>query len=410
MNKNRDLTEKPRFLRAGPARGVEKDAVDRKGGIYGAGIIRKAAIVTRGEALGHGVWLDAEFLQQTAEGINASAKGVKGRFTHPGLSSDGLGSFLGRAMDAEIDGDVVRADIHFSKTAHNTPDGDLAGYVMDRAEEDAETFGTSIVYQPDYGAEDLFEAQHEDEDGRFQSPDPDNGKNYPHARLAELRAADVVDDPAANPSGLFHRQEVAHEADALVAYAVGMGPTPATCRSFDVDPDRIKSFVARFLDAHGLEIKPKKTEAPMAEEKEPTPEEKPAETAPETKPAEEAKPEEEEATPAEPAAEKPAQQSAADPREECKRFVAAFGAEKGGQWYAEGLSFEAAQEQYVEGLKAENEQLRQKLASINRGEAEPANFRTGEKDEKQQGATESHPGLTPAQAAYAASLKKAGDN
>ncbi len=254
------LKTKPTRFRANPARGVEsQDAVDPTGGDNGAGIIRGAAIVTRGEAISHGYWLDATFLKQVANGINTgkggNKAGVKMRFTHPSLSGDGLGKYLGRAKNAVIDGDVVRADLHFSETAHEAPDGDLAAYVMKLADDDPGAFGTSIVYDPDYGAEDKFEAQHEDEKGRFSSPDPDNTDDLIHARVHQLLGADVVDEPAANPDGLFHReQEIAQEADALFAYAAGLSSQAPTTVHLGLDADRVSGFVNRFLERHGLEI------------------------------------------------------------------------------------------------------------------------------------------------------------
>ena len=46
------------------------------------------------EALGHGMMIDEVTLDQVVAYGNVLAKGVKCRFTHPGLSSDGLGSLL----------------------------------------------------------------------------------------------------------------------------------------------------------------------------------------------------------------------------------------------------------------------------------------------------------------------------
>ena len=110
-----------------PARGINADGekpIEREGGDQRAGLIRGMAVVTRGEALGHGHWCDEDFLSQVAAAINASDHGAKARFTHPGLSGDGLGRFLGRAKTATVDEDLVRGDLHFSKSAHKTPDGD----------------------------------------------------------------------------------------------------------------------------------------------------------------------------------------------------------------------------------------------------------------------------------------------
>ena len=222
------LQQPSEFYRSGVVRGLRQAQVSpivRDGGEFGAGLIKGAAAITRGEALGHEMWIDRTMLEQTRDAINSADKGIKSRFTHPSLSGDGLGKALGRYRNAEIQGDIVYADLHVFQSAHETPDGDLADYVMGLAEEDPEAFGNSISFRPDFGAEEEFQGKHSDEDGRFQSPDSDNKKNLPHARLAELRAVDAVDSPAANPNGLFHRgDEIVAEADAGSNFGHFPGP------------------------------------------------------------------------------------------------------------------------------------------------------------------------------------------
>ena len=247
----------------GPAR-----SVNPQGGDAGAGSITGLSVITRGEALGHRLWIDRYFLTQVAEAIRLSGdRGIKSRFTHPGASSDGLGTLLGRVKGGEVDGDQVRADLHCAETAHATPDGDLAGYVLRLAAEDDSSFGTSIVFDRDFPAEDEFLDAHRqvltDKDGRqtqgeFASPDPDNVHNFRHARLLKLCAVDFVDDPAANPDGLFHRQAktgtIPLDAETLCAYALGLTDQTPGPTAFDIDPDRLRAFAGRFLAAHGLTI------------------------------------------------------------------------------------------------------------------------------------------------------------
>lgn len=248
-------------FRAPIVRGIQAlKPVERRGGDEGAGLIRQASIISRGEADGHDLWIDHTFLGQVADAINGMPAGVKVRFTHPGLSGDGLGKFLGRAKHADVADGRVLADVHLSPTAHKTPDGDLASYVMDLAEADAAAFGMSISYYRDKKAEENFR----DEQGE-RSPDEKNVHNYPHSRLKKLFAADVVDDPAANPKGLFHRgQAIAQEADALLSFSVGLTRDVPELVELDVDPARVSGFVGRFLDQHGLEIVHKDKEADMS--------------------------------------------------------------------------------------------------------------------------------------------------
>lgn len=274
------LDTPPKFERATIARGLaalakeDPPRIDRDGGDDGAGIVRQAAVITRGEALGHGHWIDSEMLTSVAEAINQSQAGVKARFTHPDLSSDGLGNFLGRFKLSRVEGDVVRGDLHFSMSAHNTPDGDLAEYVMGLAERDPDMFGTSIVFERDLDAEIEFEEAHTEvvewtgPDGRkrqrrmFRSPDPLNKNNLSHVRLLELRAVDAVDEPAANPEGLFHRSaNVAREADSLLSYALRINDEKPSLVALSVEPDRVRGFVERFFSRNQLTVSTSTEEA-----------------------------------------------------------------------------------------------------------------------------------------------------
>ena len=232
--------------------------VIRDGGDSGAGLIRGFAVITRGEALGEDMWVDADFLQNTTDAINAAGvRGIKSRFTHPNLSGDGLGKVLGRVKNGRVSGDRVIADQHFIESAHNAPDGDLAKFVMDLAENDPDLFGASIAFRVDQPAVEEFMAAHQDGRGRFDSPDRRNTKNLPHFRLAELRAIDVVDEPAANPDGLFHRgAEMVKEADALLGYALGLNDTAPELVRLELDPERVSAYIKRFLAGHGLQVVP----------------------------------------------------------------------------------------------------------------------------------------------------------
>ncbi len=248
------------FFRAGIAKGLNR--IDRKGRV-----INGYAVITRGEALGHGLWIDKDMLSAVVKAGNESSNGVKCRFTHPGLCADGLGKYLGRAKNFSLDGDIVRADLCISDVADGSPDGKLGAYVMDLAEKDPAAFGTSIVFARDTDSERAFvEANgghfQVDEYGLeyavdFESPDPLNVSNYRHARLADLQASDVVDEPAANAGGFFGRaDELAARGDAVLSFVLGLSKTPPDALSMGgMDPARAKAFVKGFLQRRKLEIK-----------------------------------------------------------------------------------------------------------------------------------------------------------
>lgn len=336
-----------KYFRARTAR-ANASEIDRTGGLYGFGVISGASIITRGEALGHDLWVDADFLSDVTAAGNAKNTGLKARFTHPGLSSDGLGTYLGKVHNLRTEGDQVLGDLHFQESATKTPDGDLAAYVMQLAEDAPEDFGISIVFNHDAAASELHTLENT-QGGRFVSPDEDNKNNYPHARLQQLRAADVVDSPAANPDGLFHReQQIAQDAEGLFEFAFGLSDGRPELKALSVDSDRIKAAVNRFLSRHNLSLV--KEAEPMADAVD---------------------------TPEVPAAPEVTRETFSA---ELQRFIAAFGAD-GGVWFAEGKSFEDCQalqlsalREQVESLTAERDELAGRIAAVQLGEEQPEQF------------------------------------
>ena len=151
-----NINKKPTTFRGPLSTGLAEDSkIETDGGEYGAGLISGFAVITRGEALGHDFWVDEVFIGQVSEALTKGS--VKSRYTHPGMSSDGLGKGLGRVHFQESEEkDVVRGDLHFYKSSRNAPDGDLGGHVLSLASEDPESFGASIVFYHDQEAEDEF--------------------------------------------------------------------------------------------------------------------------------------------------------------------------------------------------------------------------------------------------------------
>lgn len=337
-----------RGLAAPPA---DLPRVDRTGGQFGAGLIRGVAVCTAGEALGHDLWLDETFLAQVAGWGAAATRGVKARFTHPGLSADGLGTYLGRFVGFRSDGPTVRADLHLAEAAHNSPEGDLAAYVMDLAEEDPGAFGVSIVFRHDPAAEMAFIDDHGGPTG-FASPDPDNVEHYPHARLRSLDACDCVDTPAANPDGMFSAvaagPDIPAEALALFDYALGVGPRPLGA-PLDLDPDRFRAFVARAMSLRGISFT--RTEPTNMD-----PTTNPAPSAPLDATAT--------ATATElgaPTA--PVNPSPAGPTRGAGEFLRRWG-QPGAVWFAEGRTWEEAEELAAAAQAAELEALRAQVADL----------------------------------------------
>ena len=405
--KRSNLESAPSLYRTDIARGLAAGSeVSTAGGRYGAGLVEGFAVITRGEALGHGFWIDREFVSQVNQALAGNRSGVKSRFTHPDLSGDGLAKGLGRVFfrDSESE-DVARGDLHLWESSRKSPDGDLGGYVLERAKEDPESFGASISFVYDIEATkahflanggeikiDEYGSQFWDRSS-FKSPDPLNVLRLPHARLADLRAVDIVDDPAANPDGLFHRDQTLQEAESLLEYALGLSDRKPEVASFGVDPDRAGGFIRRFLKTRGLSVMKLKNlnEAGVLEDVATAQTEQGSnveaqdiqDEGGDPGPVQKAEPttEQEEAGDAAPAPSGEA--PALNAREECRRFVDAFGATRGAAWFADGLSFEEATSRFAAELKSENEKLRKQLKSLQSAEVAPLS--SGGADEKQSG-------------------------
>lgn len=355
-----ELELDPSIARFGRADIAGEPVIDREGGKFGAGIIRGVSLASVGEALGHDMWLDAETIAAAERLSKAKGDtGLKCRFTHPGMSSDGMGKLCGRLFDVRVVDEKAIGDLHFAKSAHNTPDGDLAGYVMDLVEEDPQASGLSIVFHHDSEAEyEFYEAnqeEYEDEDyrgrkrtrSRFKSPDPRNERNLHHVRIAELRAADVVDEPAANPDGMFSAVTLPNDADRFLSFVCGISEDKPKASMFGVEPERAAQFLGRWLDSQGLSFNPKEPSLATTTN-EPT-------EAPETP-----------------------VQTREDFAAELEKFTSKFGTENGTKWFSESKTFEEALSLHAEALEARIEaaesaqkEAEEKLSSLELGETEP---------------------------------------
>jgi hypothetical protein len=182
----------PDWLRAGVS--SKAIGVDRE-----KNILRGYVIAQEGpfKSEGRGEF-DVAALQAIVSLAKAKSGGLKSRFTHPDMSNDGLGKFLGRAhnpfMDSAIDARTgkkvaaVRGDLHFDKTALETPpEGGrpLGLYVMDLAESDPDALSSSIVVQAD-------QEEQLDKDGKAML-DKDGNPLPPLWRPTVLHASDIVD-------------------------------------------------------------------------------------------------------------------------------------------------------------------------------------------------------------------------
>ena len=390
------------------------------------GIIYGLAVVTVGEAKGHGVSLEQEFVDRTVELGNEKKSGLKSRFGHPNMSSTALGTFIGREKNFRADGPIARADLYLSQECKGVEvqggGVSLWDYVLGMAKNEPDMLGTSIVFSA--GAEyqrDEAGVKHKlghDLDGRY-SLDADYAYDPTKpvcVEIAELHANDMVDDPAANDSGLFSAFNQATLAGQVTEF---LDLHPDAFELASKHPEIVDGFLRRYEEyrkritsAQG-EPDGSKEKLAMADETKvedvaavPEPEKAAAADA---VPAVEVKPEAAAAatpvataaveTPAEageqkvveePKAAEPVKASAADPKAELlaegQRFVKAFGA-KGSEWFLAGKSFAEAQELHAAEVLAENAELKKQLevAKAARGADAPVEFHAAPEGQKSTG-------------------------
>ena len=136
-----------------------------------AATIKNVSVITVGEARGHGMQIDAQTLLQVKAAAETYAGGLKVKTDH----YTGFNEIVGALKNFTIDGEQLRADLFLLKNH------DATARIIEMAELMPDTFGLSIS----------FSGEHEE-----------SGETV-LARCSEIYSADLVDTPAANPTGLF---------------------------------------------------------------------------------------------------------------------------------------------------------------------------------------------------------------
>jgi hypothetical protein len=138
-----------------------------------AGILRGVSVITEGDAKGHGMIVDSVTLDQVKASAETYVDGLRVKMDH----YTGIDAMVGVLRDFVIDGVQLRADLHLLKSH------DDFEKILEMAENMPGSFGLSISFSGE--SEVMEEGQ------------------VPSARCMEIYSADLVDQPAANPTGLF---------------------------------------------------------------------------------------------------------------------------------------------------------------------------------------------------------------
>jgi hypothetical protein len=134
--------------------------------------IAGVSVITLGVAKGHDLIIDEKTLEQVVKCGNASKSGIKVKLGH----DSGMEEIVGRLSNFRIVREKVLADLSLFESSPRRE------FILELVNKAPESFGLSISFEG--------------------NPEKIDGTSY--ARCAKLRSVDLVDEPAANPAGLFN--------------------------------------------------------------------------------------------------------------------------------------------------------------------------------------------------------------
>lgn len=175
----------------------------------GAKTLSDVSIITEGDALGHGVYIDAITISQAKDLLGS--KKLKSYITHNGAWADRLTQEVGSFSGFFVSGSQLKASTFrpFKSFSKNRPEAH--DMLFELAEEMPEDFGVSIVAD---GYAVWVTEEGEEIPYRYGDEKPDKAKyDKPSLRVTAIFSADFVDAPAANAGGLFRAQNDNHKSN-----------------------------------------------------------------------------------------------------------------------------------------------------------------------------------------------------
>ena len=146
----------------------------------GSGIIYGVSVITKGEAQGKnaGTWIDDKTLSQICSVAKTYTDGVKVKLSESKEHDGSVGQVCGALKNFTISGNRVRADLHLLKSDKSYDK------ILEMSSTMPSEFGLSVVIPKEI--------------------EKVNGKEC--LRCSEIYSIDLVEAPAANPTGLFSQQ------------------------------------------------------------------------------------------------------------------------------------------------------------------------------------------------------------
>ncbi len=235
--------QKQRWFKTDPAYGQSALTVDAK-----TGIIPDVSVCSVGEAKGHGVQLEQSFVDDVVRLGNEFPLGIKCRFGHPSMSTESLGTYLGRFKNFRtIEGKAI-ADLHLDEISRKAPGGDLYGWLTGMVEKNPDMLGPSIVFEPgdsyQYDDDGNKVSVGYDEYGYIVGESVDFNKPI-FASIVQLYASDIVDDPAANEDGMFKSSRFNADKFA-VQVSEFLDMHPQVWNFIEKHPEKCKPFLQKY--------------------------------------------------------------------------------------------------------------------------------------------------------------------
>lgn len=197
-----------RWLRSRPTgAGLHSEKIDAENGI-----LSDVVMVQEGEAKGHGVHLDADFIRELVQYDQRyySKRGLKARFGHPGASTETMGTQMGvfrnfRLREQRGKAQAI-ADLHLLEAADESPTHPgMRSWMLSMAEERPDFLMSSIVFR----ASGYFQLNEEGKKVYINdrwSANEKWGKVYVEfGKKGEHFATDIVEEGAATDNLFSHQ-------------------------------------------------------------------------------------------------------------------------------------------------------------------------------------------------------------
>lgn len=203
------------------------------------GIIAGVSVITVGQAAGcnSGTWIDSVTLSQIDRVAKTYPDGIKVKLSQSKEHDGSAGQIVGILKNFRTEGDQERADLHLLSAS------DRRAFILEMAATMPSEFGLSVVIPKEF--------------------EKVNGKDC--LRCSEIYSVDLVEAPAANPTGLFSSQTTTKNMSSI-KYAKGESGDHAkdceckTCMSASSKKE-MSAFVAGLL---GLSAEATETEISTA--------------------------------------------------------------------------------------------------------------------------------------------------